>query len=99
MFMAENGQDALQLALKIKPDLVISDVDMPGMDGKKLCQKLKSYRTTRDIPVILLTGSSTVEDEADGLEAGAEDFVAKPVVPQRLVARVQAVLRRRLSRK
>jgi CheY-like chemotaxis protein len=98
VLVAHDGQEALQLALKTRPDLIVSDVQMPGMDGLALCRKLQSHRVTRHIPVLFLTGKTEVADETLGLEAGAEDYISKPIVPERLVARVQAALRRRMGR-
>ncbi|HEY4003011.1 MAG TPA: response regulator, partial [Candidatus Xenobia bacterium] len=92
---AENGQQGLELALLHQPDLILSDVQMPGMDGLALCRRLQGNRMTRNIPVLFLTARTDVSDEAMGLQVGAEDYVGKPIVAERLLARVNAILRRR----
>jgi len=89
---ASNGQDALRLLFTHKPDLVLLDVVMPGMDGWQTCQRI---RDMSDIPIIMLTGKqNTEEDIVRGLDYGADDYLIKPVGNRELVARVQALLRR-----
>ncbi|MDD3161939.1 MAG: two-component regulator propeller domain-containing protein [Bacteroidales bacterium] len=73
-----NGKEGLETALREKPDLIISDVMMPEMDGITLCRKLKQNINISDIPVILLTARSSVEDQVEGLQTGADAYVAKP---------------------
>lgn len=73
-----NGKEGLEMALREKPDLIISDVMMPEMDGITLCRKLKQNINISDIPVILLTARSSVEDQVEGLQTGADAYVAKP---------------------
>jgi type IV pilus assembly protein PilB len=89
---AENGTDALNLALKEKPDLVITDYDMPRLDGITLIRELKSRRLTRGIPIIMLTAEEAVDSEVEVFHAGADDYLTKPVHPKRLVARVSRFL-------
>lgn len=89
---AGNGQEGLRLLFAHKPDIVLLDVVMPGMDGWQTCQRI---RDVSDIPVILLTGKQTAEDDiVRGLDCGADDYLLKPVGDRELVARVRAVLRR-----
>jgi len=89
---ASNGQEALRLLFTHKPDLVLLDVVMPGMDGWQTCQRI---RDMSDIPIIMLTGKqNTEEDIVRGLDYGADDYLIKPVGNRELVARVQALLRR-----
>ena len=88
---ASDGQQALFVARHEKPDLVILDLMMPGMDGWDF---IRHYRQERDTPVIMLTARVEETDQVLGLELGADDYVTKPFSPRALVARVRAVLRR-----
>lgn len=89
---AGNGQEALKLLFADKPDLVLLDVVMPGMDGWQTCKRI---REVSDIPIIMLTGKQkSEEDIVMGLEYGADDYLFKPIGNRELVARVRAVLRR-----
>ena len=91
--VATTGEDALRLAAEAPlPDLVLLDIMMPGMDGFSVCARLKSMPQTQDIPVIFLTAKTAAEDETRGVEVGAADFVAKPINPAVLRARVKAQL-------
>ena len=90
---AADGGQALNMALGAeKPDVIILDVMMPVMDGWSV---LSEIRRTADIPVILLTAKSTESDQLGGFRLGADDYVTKPFSPSLLVARVQALLRRK----
>ena len=89
---ADNGQEALRILYAQKPDLVLLDVVMPGMDGWQTCQRI---REISDVPIIMLTGKQKAEkDIVQGLEYGADEYLFKPVGNKELVARVRAVLRR-----
>ncbi len=89
---ASNGQEALKLFFANKPDLVLLDVVMPGMDGWETCKRI---RELSDVPVVMLTGKQkSEEDIVLGLECGADDYLLKPIGNKELVARVRAVLRR-----
>ncbi len=88
---ATNGQDALQRIHASRPDLVVLDLMMPGMDGWEVCRKL---RAEGDIPIIILTARTDDVDKIVGLELGADDYMTKPFNPRELVARAKAVLRR-----
>ncbi len=89
---ATNGQEALRILFAHKPDLVLLDIVMPGMDGWQTCQRI---RDMSDIPIIILTGKqNTEEDIVLGLDYGADDYLIKPVGNRELVARVRAILRR-----
>lgn len=93
LFFATDGEQALESAAKLLPDLILLDVVMPGgPDGLQVCQRLKSEPATADIPVIFITGQSSPEEETNGLEAGAVDFISKPVNPSILRARVRTQL-------
>jgi DNA-binding response OmpR family regulator len=89
--VASEGQEALFVARHEKPDLVILDLMMPGMDGWDF---MRRYRQERATPVIMLTARVEEGDQVQGLELGADDYVTKPFSPRALVARVRAVLRR-----
>lgn len=92
--IAYDGVVALEMVQNHQPDLVVLDIMLPKMDGLDLCHRIRSES---DIPIIMLTARSTIEDKLIGLELGADDYIAKPFSPRELVARIQVVLRR-LSR-
>lgn len=86
--LAENGQQALEMAKEIRPDLVLSDISMPGMDGFELCKCLKANSTTKEIPVIFISAFDEPEDIVDGLKLGGEDYITKPFIKEVVQARV-----------
>jgi putative two-component system response regulator len=90
---ANSGPDALAAVEKKAPDLVLLDVDMPGMSGLEVCRRLKSSPATSMVPVVIVTAYSAVDDRVAALEAGADDFLAKPVEQTELVARARSLLR------
>ena len=90
--VAINGPMALKIAEKQRPDLILLDVMMPGMDGYEVCRRLKSNPETSDVPVIFLTAMDQTSDEAHGFSLGAADYIAKPVNPPILKARVETHL-------
>ena len=92
---AVEARDGLALALEQRPDIILLDVMMPEMDGYQLCAELKADPRTRDIPVIFVSGRTEEEDETKGLEAGAIDYIGKPIVPAIVRARVRNHLERR----
>ena len=89
VFMATSGQQAINLCRTNPPDLVLLDIVMPQMDGYEVCRQLKADPTTRDIPVIFVTAHTETDQETQGLELGAVDFITKPVVPAVVKARVR----------
>jgi two-component system phosphate regulon response regulator PhoB len=91
---ARDGQGALELAQQ-KPDLVVLDVLMPGMDGWEVCRRLKRDPQTARIPTLFLTARGSDTDELLGFELGADDYVVKPIRIRKLLSRINAVLRRR----
>ena len=86
-----DGSEALDLAREIKPDLIILDVMLPGLDGFEICRILRREMST---PVLMLTARDDEIDRVVGLEVGADDYMAKPFSMRELVARVKAMLRR-----
>ncbi|MFF7726837.1 response regulator transcription factor [Streptomyces sp. NPDC008001] len=91
---AADGPAALELAAAVRPDLVLLDLMLPGMDGLEVCRRL---RAGGPVPVIMLTARGDEEDRILGLEIGADDYVTKPFSPRELVLRAEAVLRRARS--
>jgi CheY-like chemotaxis protein len=94
VIVAEDGLLGLDTALRECPDLIVSDVNMPGMGGLDMVKALRRDARTSAVRVLMLTSEASVENEADGLAAGADDYVLKPVEPRRLAARVKALLTR-----
>jgi DNA-binding response OmpR family regulator len=90
---ASDGQQALQRAAAERPDLILLDVMMPVMDGFEACRRLKDSAHTQLIPVIIMTALDGIDDRVRGIEAGADDFLTKPVNPRELRARIQTALR------
>ncbi len=90
--LATDGEEALEKVYRERPDLIISDVLMPKLDGLSLVRKLKGQLQTSTIPVILLTSKDAVESEVEGLEAGADDYLPKPIVANLLLARINRIL-------
>ena len=88
---AGDGPSALAMARRERPDLVVLDLLLPGMDGREVCRIL---RRESDVPIIMLTALSEESDQIVGLEIGADDYIVKPFSPRALVARVRALLRR-----
>ena len=96
--VASDGQEGLALALQDPPDIVVSDFNMPQMTGPAMIRLLRADPRTADVRVLMLTSESSVECETEGLEAGADDYILKPVEPRRLAARVKALLGRSRTR-
>lgn len=94
---AVNGEDGLVRARKEAPEVILLDLMLPGIDGLEVCRQLKVDQSTRQIPIIMLTAKGEESDIVTGLELGADDYVTKPFSPKVLVARIRAVLRRKLS--
>lgn len=96
---ANNGERALKIARgESPPDIILLDVMMPGLSGHDVCRELKADGATRDIPVIFLTAMGDVEDERQGLELGAVDYLTKPVNPPIVLARIKTHLENKAAR-
>jgi PleD family two-component response regulator len=92
--LASDGSEALDQTFAARPDLVLLDVTMPGLDGYEVCRRLRADARTTQMPVIFLTAKSLVQDKVAGLTVGADDYVIKPFDPIELVARVRTTLQR-----
>ena len=93
IMLAKNGEEALKMARENEPDLIITDMMMPVMDGTKLCASLKQDLSTSHIPIIMLSAKAEKEDELNALKSGADDFVAKPFSMSILKAKIGNILR------
>lgn len=93
-YSAGTGEEALHTASAITPEIIVLDIALPDTNGFQVCKQLKQNKETAKIPVIMITGKHfTEEDRVQGLEVGADDFISKPVNPDELLARIDAVLR------
>ena len=90
--MAKSGEQAISMLSKVKPDLVLLDVKMPGMDGYETFKEIKSIKGFEDIPIIFLTADTENESELKGLRLGACDFIRKPYEPEVMIGRIERVL-------
>ena len=96
---AKDGQTGLEVAKRDHPEVIVTDCNMPGMDGMAMVREIRADPSTRDIAVIMLTSENSVEREEQALAAGANDYILKPVEPRRLAARVKSVLARTPARR
>lgn len=94
-FEANNGESGLQKCIEIKPDLVLLDIMMPGMDGIEVCETIRKTPGLENVLICFLTARGEDYSQIAGLDAGADDFVAKPIKPKVLISRINAVLRRK----
>jgi DNA-binding response OmpR family regulator len=97
VFLAYNGRAGIEQAEKNLPDIIISDIMMPKMDGFSFVKELKHRTALKEIPVIFLSARSQVEDVVEGFEIGADDYLKKPFAMGELIVRVRSLLRRRLG--
>ena len=94
---ASSGEETLRAVQSGIPDLIVLDLMLPGIDGLDVARQLKSDPKTRDVPIVMLTAKGEEADIVAGLELGADDYITKPFSPRVLVARVKAVLRRKVK--
>jgi putative nucleotidyltransferase with HDIG domain len=95
--MAEDGPQALEKARDLRPDVILLDVGLPGMDGFEVCRRVKGDSATSDIPVLMITALNELKDKLAGFEAGADDYLTKPFFTKELLARLRKNLRVRES--
>lgn len=92
VFAAANGEEAVELAPKVSPDLILMDVRMPRMTGYEACKVMKTNPDLKDIPVVFLSAKGQESEIQQGLDVGAEAYLLKPFAPDQLTARVKEIL-------
>ncbi len=93
-FLAESGEDALQLLAERDVDLVLLDIMLPGIDGFEVCRRIRQNQLFRDLPIVMLTAKGEEIDKVLGFELGIDDYVVKPFSPRELNLRIRAILKR-----
>lgn len=93
VLIARDGEEALKKARELKPDLVLLDIMLPGVDGLNVCRILKADEATRDIPVVLFSARAQTWDKEAGREFGANAYVEKPFQPEELLATIEKLLK------
>ena len=94
VLVAGTGEEALKVARSKKPDLILLDIMLPGMDGLEVCRLLSAQEGTQAIPIVMLSAKGEEADVVTGLQVGADDYITKPFSPRVLLARIKVVLRR-----
>ena len=92
VFAASNGEEAVEMAPKVNPDLILMDVRMPRMTGYEACKAMKADPDLKDIPVVFLSAKGQESERQLGLEAGAEDYLLKPFAPDQLTLHIKTIL-------
>lgn len=92
VFSASNGEEAVEMAPKVNPDLVLMDVRMPRMTGYEACKIMKANPDLKDIPIVFLSAKGQETEIQQGLEVGAEEYLLKPFAPDQLTARIKIIL-------
>jgi DNA-binding response OmpR family regulator len=98
VLIARDGLKGLEIARKNRPDIVVLDLMLPGMDGYCVCKELRKDSDTEALPILMLTARAELSERVHGLEIGADDYVTKPFSPRELILRIQALLRRSRSK-
>jgi putative two-component system response regulator len=93
IMVAMDGKECLEAVQMQTPDIFLLDVMMPGMDGYELCRKLKSYKRTKDVPVVFVTAKDAIDDKLDGYDAGGVDYITKPIDPEFTLATIKKHLK------
>ncbi len=96
VYQSADGDETWETVKDLRPDIVLLDIMMPGMDGLEVCRLMRDNPGTRNIPVIMLTAKAQLKDKLEGMESGADDYVTKPFDPLELQARIEMHLRRYL---
>src|SRR5271163_2508619 len=92
VLVAREGEHALSIVEKLRPDVILMDAVMPGTDGFETCRRLKQNKALAHVPIVFMTGLSDTEHIIEGLEAGGVDYITKPIVPGELLARIRVHL-------
>ena len=93
IFTALNGKEALGMVFAESPDILILDIMMPGMDGYEVCEELRKQNATKDLPIIILSAKTSVEDKLKAMDIGISDYIGKPFDIRELEARIQMALK------
>jgi diguanylate cyclase (GGDEF)-like protein len=94
VYQAADGEEAWETVKNLRPDIVLLDIMMPGIDGINICKMMRENPQTRNIPVIMLTAKAQLKDKLEGIDSGADDYITKPFDPLELQARIEMHLRR-----
>ena len=97
VFTASNGREAVQMAKKVSPNLILLDVMMPDIDGIEACKEIRTLPEGKNVLIVFLTARTEDYSQIAGLDAGADDYVSKPIKPRVLISRIKALLRRRFQ--
>lgn len=92
VFAASNGEEAVEMAPKVNPDLILMDVRMPRMTGYEACKAMKADPDLKDIPVVFLSAKGQESEKQQGMEAGAEEYLLKPFAPDQLTHAIKTIL-------
>ena len=92
VFTASNGEEAVEMAPKVNPDLILMDVRMPRMTGYEACKMMKADPDLKDIPVVFLSAKGQESEKQQGMEAGAEEYLLKPFAPDQLTQAIKIIL-------
>lgn len=92
---ADNGEQSLIVIKREKPDLIVLDLMLPGLNGFEICKQVRKDPKTKNLPIVMLTAKSEENDMAAGLDIGADDYITKPFSPKVLISRIKAALRRK----